>query len=190
MSSRAVILHAMAQTSQGHWYQWLKSELEERGYTVWVPDLPHSDHPDTKEMTEFLLAHNEWDFNDNLIIGHSSGSVEVLYLLQALPKLVKVKTAVMVSSFDHMVSGMEAQHDRIFTQAFDFEKIKTSAEKSLFIHGDDDPWCPLEGAQTLSQETDGELVVVPGGGHFSTSLDPKYREFPELVKILEARQLL
>lgn len=187
---RAVILHAMEQNSQGHWYQWLKSELEQRGHAVWVPDLPHSDHPDTKEMTEFLLARNEWDFHDNLIIGHSSGSVEVLYLLQALPKLVKVKTAVMVSSFDRMVQGMEAQHDRIFTQAFDFEKIKTSAEKLLFVHGNNDPWCPLEGAQTLSQETDGELVAVPGGGHFSTSLDARFTKFPELVKILEERDLL
>ena len=83
----AVILHAMEQTSRGHWYQWLKSELEERGYAVWVPNLPHSDHPDTEEMTEFLLANKDWDFNDNLLIGHSSGSVEVLYLLQYLQYL-------------------------------------------------------------------------------------------------------
>jgi predicted alpha/beta hydrolase family esterase len=58
------------------------------------------------------------------------------------------------------------------------------------VNGNNDPWCPLEGAQTLSQETDGELVAVPGGGHFSTSLDARFTKFPELVKILEERDLL
>ena len=187
---KAVILHAMEQNSRGHWYSWLKIKLEELGYKVWVPDLPHSDHPDTIEMTEFLLSNSEWDYSDNLVIGHSSGSVEVLYLLQALNDVTKVKTAVLVSSFDHMVKGMESQHDKVFIKEFDFEKIKTKAESFIFVHGSDDPWCPIEGAKNLADKTGGELVLVPNGGHFSTSLDLRYRQFPELIDILSKRNLL
>jgi predicted alpha/beta hydrolase family esterase len=182
---RAVILHAMDQTSQGHWYPWLKSELEKRGYQVWVPDLPHTSKPDTREMTAYLMGNKDWDFTDNLIIGHSSGSVELLYLLQALQ--VKVKTAVMVSSFDKMVPGMEDQHALVFQDPFNFRKIASSAEKLLFVHGDDDPWCPVSGAENLAKEPNSELILIPGGKHFSTSLDPAYTEFPKLVSILEER---
>lgn len=187
---RALILHAMEQNSSGHWYPWLKQKLEERGYQVWVPDLPNTAHPDTIEMTDFLLANKEWNFNENLIIGHSSGSVEVLYLLQALPENVKASTAVIVSSFDHMVEGMESQHDKMFVRALDFEMIKAHANSFLFLHGSDDPWCPIDGATNLAEETGGELVIIPKGGHFSTSLDPRYTEFPELLNLLKERDLL
>jgi predicted alpha/beta hydrolase family esterase len=189
-TKRAVILHAMEQNNQGHWYPWLKSELEKRGYAVWVPNLPHTDHPDTAEMTTFLLGNTDWDFTDNLVIGHSSGAVEVLYLLQALPPGKRVKTAVVASSFEKPVASMETQHDRMFTKPFDFPKIKQSVEMILFVHGDDDPWCPLDGARHLAAETGGELITVPGGKHLSTSLDPRFTEFPEVLELLEERHRL
>lgn len=187
---RAVILHAMEQNSQGHWYPWLKLQLETRGYQVWTPNLPNPDFPNTQQTTEFLLANKDWDFSDNIIIGHSSGAVEVLYLLQSLPKNIKVKEAVIISSFDRPVPGMEGQHKDVFTEPLDFEEIKASANRFTFIHGADDPWCPVEGARNLVEATGGELILVENGGHFSTSLDSKYTEFPELINILEERNIL
>jgi predicted alpha/beta hydrolase family esterase len=186
---KAVILHAMEQDSQGHWYPWLKNQLEDRGYEVWVPILPSPEHPDTVEMTKYLLSMG-WDFNKNLLIGHSSGAVEILYLLQALSEGINVETAVLAGSFEKPVTGMEEQHDKMFVGKLNFEKIKTKASNILFMHGEDDPWCPLEGAKNLAKKTDGELVAVSKSGHFSTSLDSKYTEFPELITELEARGLL
>lgn len=186
---KAVILHAMDQTPNGHWYQWLKGQLRERGYEVWVPELPHPEYPDTSEMTEYLLS-SDWNFNDNLIIGHSSGAVEVLYLLQSLPANVQIDTAIIVSSFEKMVPGMEKQHSKIFTQKLNFAKLQTKAKRLLFVHGEDDPWCPVSGARSLADQTNGELIVVPKGGHFSTSLDSRYNEFPELIEILESRKII
>ncbi len=187
---RAVILHAMEQTGKGHWYPWLKAQLEMRGYEVWVPDLPNADHPDTVEMTRFLLSNTHWNFQDNLIIGHSSGSVELLYLLQALPEDTTVQTAVMVSAFDHVLPGMEAQHDRMFTTPLNLNKVKERAGLLLFVHGDDDPWCPIDDARDLCRQVEGDFIVVPGGKHFSTSLDPAYTSFPKLLEILEEKQRL
>lgn len=187
---RAVILHAMDQTSKGHWYPWLKQELERRGYEVWMPDLPNTDRPDAAEATRFLLSNASWDFQDNLVIGHSSGAVEALFLLQALPPATIVRGAVLISSFDHPVKGMEAQHDRLFPASLNFAKIRQHAQQFLFVHGDDDPWCPQDGAEYLAKQVGSTVVLVPGGKHFSTSLDPAYSKFPQLIKILEERHLL
>lgn len=186
---RAVILHAMDQTPSGHWYQWLKTQLEGRGYEVWVPKLPHPECPDTSEMTSFLL-NSKWDFDNNLVVGHSSGAVEVLYLLQNLGANVHLDSAVMVGAFEKMVPGMEKQHSKIFTQKLRLKELRTKANRLLYIHGEDDPWCPLAGARNLSDQTNGELVVIPNGGHFSTTLDSRYTEFPELISILEARKFI
>lgn len=185
----ALILHAMEQNSQGHWYPWLKKYLEDKGYKVWVPDLPNTNLPNNEAAKEMLLS-GDFEFNGSLIIGHSSGAMQALYLLQNLPEGNKVEAAVIVSSFDHPLSGMEAGHAGLFEKPYDFVKIKQNANKIIFVHSDNDPWCPLEGASNLSQQANAELVIVPGGGHFSTSLDLKYKEFPELVELLEKRSVI
>lgn len=186
---KAVILHAMEQTSKGHWYPWLKAQLEQRGYEVWVPDLPNNFYPSVEEVKELLLS-TSWDFEDNLIIGHSSGSLQVLYVLQNLPAKVQVNTAVMVSTFDHALPGMEMQHQNLFSVVYEPELITQHAKHRLFVHAEDDPWCPLEGAQDWCQKVQGDLITFQSGGHFSTSLDPKYVAFPELIELLEQRKLL
>lgn len=180
----------MEQNAKGHWYPWLKVELEKRGYEVFVPNLPSPDLPSTEEMTAYLLNQKDGDYTDDLIIGHSSGAVEILYLLQALSPKTKICCGVLVGSFEKPVMGMEKQHAKMFNTPLDFQKVITHVQKLLFVHGSDDPWCPLEGAQHLAEATHAELVVVPGGKHFSTSLDPAYTEFPELLQILEERDLV
>ncbi len=189
MTKRAVILHAMEQTSQGHWYPWLKEKLEKRGYEVWVPDLPNNFYPSAVEAKELLLS-SGWDFSDNLVIGHSSGSLQLLYLLQNLPHDVSVKAAVMVSSFDHALPGMEEQHQNLFSVDYDFAAIIKHAQNRIFVHAKDDPWCPLEGVENWAKHIDAELIVWEKGGHFSTSLDPAFVEFPQLLSLLEKRSLV
>ncbi len=187
---KAVVLHAMRQTSKGHWYPWLKTELENRGYKVWCPDMPSPNMPNARQTTDFLLSNKEWDFSNNLIIGHSWGAVQVLHLLQNLPANTKVDKAILVSSFDRPAKGMEKEHAGLFAEPYDFGVIKSKANNFLFIHGSDDPWVPVEGAKNLARQTNGQIEIVKKGQHFSTSLDPLYKTFPKLIEILEAYQIL
>lgn len=189
---RAVILHCFEGTSASHWYPWLKSELEKRGYEVWVPDMPSNYKPNARESTDFLLSQN-WDFNDNVLIGHSWGAVQALHLLQNLPENQTVQTAVPVSAF---TSELPDKFDwskplsGLFEEPFDYGLIKTKARNFVFIHGDDDVVCDPKRAQWLAQQVGGEYTEIPGGKHFSTSNDPAFTQFQDLINILDQRQLL
>lgn len=190
---RAVILHAMTEkTASGHWYPWLKRELENRGYNVWLPEMPSPNLPNAQETTNFLLSNKGWDFNGNLIIGHSWGAVQILHLLQNLSEGVRVKTAVPVSVYSQVLADEPdwEQLKGLFEEPFEFDRIKVAAQKFLFVHGDDDPWCDPKQAEYLAGAVDGELVFIKGGKHFSTSLDPTYTEFPALLELLENRNLV
>jgi predicted alpha/beta hydrolase family esterase len=55
----------------------------------------------------------------------------------------------------------------LFLVPFNFEKIKKHAKEFIFIHSDNDPYCPLEHAEYLSQKLSGKLIVIKGQGHFS-----------------------
>lgn len=185
---KAVILHATSQNHAGHWYPWLQQQLEDHGYEVWVPDLPGSDTPNMSKYVEYLLNQG-WDFDNNLIVGHSSGAVTILGLLQNLSEDVSVNTAVLVGSFSEVLANEPdwEQLKGLFEVPFDFEKIKSRTRQFIFVHGSNDPWCPIEQAQYLHDQLGGEFIVIEGGQHFSTSNDPKWTEFPDLLEIIKSR---
>jgi two-component system response regulator HydG len=111
---QALILHGTDATPASNWFAWLKVQLEQDGYAVWLPQLPNSDKPNAKTYNQFLLANQDFEFNnETIIIGHSSGAVEVLSLLQHLPEDKKVK-AVGENSFKQIeVRILAATHKNL-----------------------------------------------------------------------------
>ncbi len=180
---RAIILHGTASSSQNNWFPWLKQELETLGYEVWVPDLPDAQQPNIDTYNKFLLSSN-WDFNDNLIIGHSSGSVAILGLLQALPENITVNTALLVGTFRGNLDRDDLKDVDI---PYDYERIKNKAKQFIVIHSDNDPYCPLEGAKWVANQLGTEIVLFPGMQHFSSHLDPKFAQFPELLDLIKQK---
>lgn len=178
---KVVILHGTDGDHSKHWFPWLKQELEISGHEVWVPDLPEADQPNIEHYNKFLLGKN-WDFTDNLLIGHSSGSVEILALLEALPDDVHIRTAILIGTFQGDLGWEKLKG---MNKKFDMAKIKTKADHFIVIHSDDDPYCPLEGAQAIADELDASLKIFHGMKHFSVETDQRFSQFPELLEIIK-----
>ncbi len=188
---KVVILHGTDGSPNENWFPWLRKELVARGYDVWVPHLPENHTPNRKLYNDFLF-NSGWDFTDNVIVGHSSGAVSILNLLED-DRCPPITTGVLVGSWSHMddTDLDKKQFAQLFpSPGFNFDLIKRKAAKLLFIHGDNDPYCPLDQAEWLVKQTDSEIVVIPGGQHFSISLDVSYSKFPKLIETLTARHLL
>lgn len=152
MQKKAVILHGTANDHTGNWFPWLKTELEKIGYEVWVPDLPDSEHPDAERYNDFLLA-SGWDFNNNLIVGHSSGAVEILALLSVLPKDAKINTAILIGSFAHPFDDdPNARRSGLFAKPFDYEYLKTKAKQFIFIQFRQRSLLPLRASSIFAQK--------------------------------------
>lgn len=183
----ALILHGTNGSPKHNWFPWLKKELERKGYNVWVPNLPGADKPDIKRYNRFIFGNKKWVFNsDSVIIGHSSGSVAILGLLQKLPLNTIIDTCIFVGSFmDHL--GREDLRG-LFSKPFDFKKIKKQAKHFIFLHSDNDPYCPLEHAVYLSEKLGGKLIVKKGQKHFSVSTGgEKFRKLPIILELIKER---
>ncbi len=180
---KALLLHGTDGDSSSSWLPWLKTQLETAGWKVWVPDLPNAHEPNIARYNKHIFANKDWVFDDQtVIVGHSSGSLAALGILQALPKNIVVNQAILISSFKNDLGWPNLSG--LFETPLDFEAIKKHAKNFLFIHSDDDPYCPLEHAQYLSKKLNGELRVIPGQKHFSAGTDPKYTKFPLLKELL------
>lgn len=186
-----LILHGTGADHTSNWFPWLKAELEKLGHEVWVPDLPDADRPNIQKYNDLLL-HQGWDFNNSVIIGHSSGSVAILGLLQALPAGTKINTAILVGAFTKRLSESPSWEmlRELFDEEFDYDEIKSKATRFIFVHSGDDPYCPIEDARTLCKDLDGKFVELDSMGHFSESLDPRFDKLPELLEIIEDDVLL
>lgn len=180
----ALILHGTGNNSKGNWFPWLKKELESKGWKVWLPNLPDSDAPNIDKYNDFIFSNHSWQFDEkSIIVGHSSGAVAILGLLQNLPDEVVVDTCILVGSFKDKLG--DDNFAGLFKEPFDFENIKKHSKKIIFIHSDNDPYCPLEGAEYLARQLGGELIVMKGQGHFNLEISLKYKEFPKLLEIIE-----
>jgi len=188
MKKNALILHGTGATPKDNWFPWMRDRLEALGYEVWLPQLPNSAAPNVHAYTKFLLANPHWQYGDKtLIVGHSSGAVEILALLQALPPGIAIDTAVFVAIHTEdlvahpewkMLAGM-------YLDPFDYPKIRASARQFVFVHSDDDPICPVSYARDTAEKVGGEVVVLHGKKHFSTFFDPSLTKVPELESIIE-----
>lgn len=181
MVKRVSILHGTDAGPEENWFPWLKGKLEAEGYEVWVPQLPECHVPNRETYNDFLLG-SDWDFTDNIVVGHSSGAVEVLNLLMDA-RCPKIRMGMMVSAWDHGVpTGMDAsQFVHLFPEGgFDFERIKKQAKLLAFLHSRDDPYCPLEQAEYLAENLGAPLSVIEHGQHIGSN----YTELPEVWDII------
>lgn len=186
---KAVILHGTDGTPAENWFPWLKNELEARGYEVWVPLLPNNHTPNREVYNDFLLS-GKWDFTDNLIIGHSSGAVSILNLLMD-ERCPHINTGVLAGAWSHMEEtdlDREQFKDLFPLDGFDFDLIKQKTDRLLFLHGEDDPLCPLDQAKWLASQAASDIITLPKGGHLSQSFG--FTELPQLIEALERRRWL
>jgi len=178
----AIILHGTANTPDGNWFRWLESELKKQGYEVWVPQLPDSEMPNAQKYNQLLLS-SGFDYNEKTImVGHSSGAVAILNLLQELPEQVRIKAAFLVGAFKGPL-GKETRSE-LFPKPFDFAKIKDHCSEFIFIHSDNDPYCPLSDAEFLAEQLGGKLEIKKGQGHFNLETGPQYKRFPYLLELI------
>jgi predicted alpha/beta hydrolase family esterase len=180
---KALILHGTKGYPAQNWFIWLKNELENKGYKVWLPQLPQADFPNITRYNKFISENKPWDLDDEtILIGHSSGAVEILGLLNETD--TKVGICILVGVFKDDLDWENLKG--LFEKPFDFEKIKNQAKKFIFIHSDDDPYCPLDHARFLVEKLNGQLVIMPGFKHFSISTGgERFKQFPEILEFIQ-----
>jgi predicted alpha/beta hydrolase family esterase len=181
-----LILHGTQATSKSNWCPWLKKELEEKGFRVWLPDLPNPNLPSLTGINKFIFANKDWEFNsDSIIVGHSSGAIAILAILSELSENVILDKCILVSYFTKDSTGGKWEPNaRLFDYDFDFEKIKKHAKKFIIVHSDNDPYGPLEDVKKLAQKLGGELIIKKGQGHFNLEKGKQYHQFPFLLELI------
>jgi len=182
----ALILHGTDfentyRQKENNWFPWLKSELEKKGYTVFLPELPQAHDPHILRYWDFLQS---FPFNEEtIVIGHSSGAAALFALLNKLPQEKKIKLAVSVAGF-YKDEGWNCKG--LFIDSLDWNKVKKQSEKIILIYSDDDPYVKPYHAEYIGSKLGISPVLLKGQKHFNLEAGEQWKSFPELLKLILA----
>lgn len=174
---KAVILHAWFSNPTSNWYPWLKNELENKGYEVWLPELPTmpTKDLDMEAMLKFIL---EKKFIDKytVVIGHSLGSVLAMRLAEKIP----FTKGIMVAGWDY--NDLTPEHKSFWKNMINHELIKSHVSEWVGLISENDPYVTKIIAHEMMGRLNGKAVDVGQRGHFGK--DDGIKELPEIMKYL------
>lgn len=179
--NNAIILHGTRDKNTDFWFPYLKEKLEEKGFTVWLPQLPNSDVPNLRDNMSFVLENGTFSEN-TVLIGHSSGAQLILSILGKLQ--TPIKQAILVSGYAKELRA--TPEDAKNEQDFKWDQIKGKSRQFIFINSDNDPWtCDDKQGRIMLDQLGGMQIILHGEGHMgSTYYKQPYKEFPFLVSLI------
>lgn len=180
----AIIIHGTEGYPEENWFPWLKQELENRGYTVFVPQFPSPPVVPAKivEWFDVLKNYEQYINGDTLLIGHSLGGVFTLRILERLNHPVKA------ACFIGTPVGIRPilNYDRASSFcgfSFDWKSIVTKAHHFIVFQSDNDPYVSLGNGEALAKNLNTKLNFVPNAGHFNSKAG--YTKFDLLLEELK-----
>jgi len=183
-ADKGLIFHGTHGSPEGNWFGWLQDELMMEGWQVAVPKFPTPEDQSLKNWTSALEAQIS-DLNDiDLVVGHSSGATFALRLIEA--EIIKPEQLILVSAVIDTIDNDE--YDRLnesfIEQEFDWARIKQNCGDIILIHGDNDPYVPLNQPEMIADQLDIPLNLMKDGGHLNS--ESGFDDFPELMDFIHA----
>ena len=191
MTKRVFIIYGWEGNPENCWFPWLKKELENKGFSVIVPSMPHPDAPEIKSWVGHLNSVAGEADENTYFVGHSIGCQTILRYIEQLPQEVKIGGIVCVAGFFRLLY-LETEEEKQLAKPWletkiDFEKIKKHTNKIVAIFSDNDPDVDLGDKELFEKYLNAKTIVEHNKGHFSD--DAGVKELPvvleELLKITE-----
>lgn len=165
-----VILHGYKSSSEINFHPWIQQELESRGHTVEIPDLPEPDNP--QAQIEYVQKNINLTEN-TVLVGHSLGTIVAMKVLES--SKVKVRKLVLAGGFTepNFKDDRERGFADNFEWSFDFDQIRAQASEITLLHDPNDYAIPESEAKKLERVLQGNLQIVAGEeAHFVGKKEP------------------
>lgn len=170
-----LILHKFGGSPSEIWYPWLKTELENRGHSVFIVQLPNSSEPKLSEWLAKAIEEYK-NFKPDALIGHSLGGSLALRLLEQVGGEGIIKKAILVAPpvFDN---GAEKLHrTEFFKEPIDWNKLRALPVRYTVLSSIDDPAVSGDHAELVRDKLEASYKLFFDKGHFLQ------KEFPEILE--------
>ncbi len=173
MKKRVFIVYGWDGTPKANWFPWLKKELQNKGFQVYVPQLPDPGNPRIYNWVPKLAKTVGKADKQTYFVGHSMGCQTIARYLESLAKEIKIGGAVFVAGFFKRLTGLEDEPGVDETvkhwlkSPLNFNNVKSHINKSIAIFSDNDPYVPLDNQDDFRDELGSKIIIEQQKGHFN-----------------------
>ena len=168
---KAYLIHGWKASPGSGFFPWLQKQLEENGYSVAAPALPHPNVPQVEEWIRTLKMTIQNTDEETLIIAHSLGAKAALFFLDGLPEGSKVGRVILVAPpllVPENLSVAETFFSKPwFVRPMDAARIKSHVSDFLMFFSDNDHYIALENEARARELFGVRTIIEPGMGHYS-----------------------
>lgn len=186
------LIHRWEGTPQSDWYPWLKSELENNGYKVIIPEMPNSDEPEIEawvKKTEETVRLGE----KTILVGHSIGCQTILRYLERLDDNKKVKAVVFVAPWLSLKNkALPDEKSKKIAKPWletpiDFEKVRKHCDNFITIFSTNDPFVSVSQCDEFQRRLESKIIILKDRGHFTEDDGEKrvFKIFDEIIELDE-----
>ncbi len=176
---KVAIVHGAYGNPKENWFPWLKTQLENEGHKVIVPQFPTPEGQDPKTWLE-ILDREVGKFDENLVmVGHSIGPALILRKLENVEKPIRASFLVSVFVGALGVPEFDPINRPFFDAPFNWAKIRKNCRDFYVYNSDNDPYVPLEQGERVASNLGAKMNVIKGGGHINAS--GGYTKFERLL---------
>ncbi len=180
---KVYLIHGWGGSSEGGWFDWLKSELKSKGYEVEAFDMPNTDEPKIEEWVGYLRDNIKDVDEETYFVGHSIGCQTIIRFLEKLHKHKKIGGCVFVAGWFDIIN-LEPEELIIAHPWVDskihFERVLDHCNNFLAIFSDNDPYVHLDEAKKFKEDLGAKIILKKGLNHFNT-----VGKIPEILKFLK-----
>jgi predicted alpha/beta hydrolase family esterase len=164
----AFIIHGTWWSPEWNWFPYMKQELENKWYRVFIPVFPTPDNQSLESWLEIFEQYEKYVDEETIFIAHSVWPAFVLSVLEQID--IQVKACYFVSWFlwNINIPSFDELNDSFVNKEFNWEKINENCKYFYMCHGDDDPYVPLQNAKTMADNLWVDIDIIEWGGHLNS----------------------
>lgn len=169
MEKTAFIIHGAYGAPEENWFPWLKKELEDKGYKVFVPKFPTPKGQNLFAWREIFYEILPNVNKDSILIGHSLGPAFILDIIEYLN--FPIKASFLVAPFIGLLDNPEFDtiNHSITAKHFDWELISKNCKSFSIYYSDNDPYVPMFKSEFLGEKLKASMKIIKNGGHINKS---------------------
>lgn len=176
----AFIIHGTGGSPEWNWFPWMKEQLGEKWYEVFVPKFPTPDNQSLKSWLEVFEEYKKYIDQDTIFIAHSVWPSFVCAVLEELN--IKIEACYFAAGFlwNINIASFDVLNNSFVNKSFNWEKIKNNSRKFYIYHWSDDPYVPLENAQVMADNLGLKIDMIEWGWHLNS--ESGYDSFEYLLE--------
>ena len=157
---RVFLIHGWEGYPDEGWQPWLKKELQNRKFKVFVPAMPDTVNPALEKWLPHLVKIAGKVSKNDFFVGHSLGCITILRFLETLKNEEKVGGVILIAGFGHDLAYLVYKRElsSFFKKPINWSKIKKHCPRFITIHSDNDPYVPLSHGHLFKEKLGAKLI--------------------------------